>query len=237
MRRFFGITMPVLALCLLVGNVAMAQGRGGRGGFGGGMFQMGPAQLLGFAQVQKELKMTDDQTAKVKEILDAARPPRGGNGGVNFREMTEEQRTAFFAEARKKSDEAGKKASELLTAEQNTRLKQIELWVQGTSALVQNAELAKQLNLTDDQKGAIKTINDESAKKIGELRQSAGRGASDEDRAKVREQTTALRTESDAECMAVLTDDQKAQFEKMKGPKFQLDYSQLGPPRGRGGNN
>src|SRR5207302_2609512 len=123
---------------------------------------------------------------------------------------------------RKKSDEAGKKATELLTADQNTRLKQIELWVQGTSALVQNAELAKQLNLTDDQKGAIKTINDESAKKGRELFQGAGRGASDEDRAKAREQMTALRTETEAECMAVLTDDQKAQFEKMKGPKFQL---------------
>src|SRR6266853_4987749 len=107
---------------------------------------MGPAQLLGNEQVQKELKMTDDQTAKVKEILDAARPQRGG-GGANFRDMTPEQREAAFAEMRKKSDEAGKKATELLTADQNTRLKQIELWVQGTSALVQNAELAKQLNL------------------------------------------------------------------------------------------
>jgi hypothetical protein len=41
--------------------------------------------------------------------------------------------------------------------------------------------------------------------------------------------------ETDAECMAVLTDAQKAQLDKMKGPKFQLDMSQLGPRRGRGG--
>jgi len=46
---------------------------------------------------------------------------------------------------------------------------------------------------------------------------------------------TTMNNEMEAECMAVLTDAQKSQLEKMKGPKFQLDMSQLGPRRGRGG--
>jgi Spy/CpxP family protein refolding chaperone len=238
MHRLFGFTVPVLVVCLMAGNLAMAQGQGrGRGGFGGfgGFGQMGTAMLLQNAQVQKELKLTDEQIAKVKEIADTLRPQPGG-GGANFREMTEEQRQEFFAEMRKKADEAGKKATEVLTADQNTRLKQVQLWIQGTGALTTNEELAKQLKLTDDQKEALKTITEESGKKGRELGQGLrGQDLSQEERTKIMEQLTALRTETEEECLAVLTDDQKAQFDKLKGPKFQLDMSQLFGPGGRGG--
>jgi Spy/CpxP family protein refolding chaperone len=223
MRRILRLTLPALAICFLAGNVAFAQGRGGRGGF-----QMGGPNMLGFEQVQKELKITDEQKAKITGIFEAARPPQG----TNFQNLTDEER----AEMRKKGEEAGKAAVATLTPEQAARFKQMQLWVQGSQALVDNADLAKELKLTDDQKGAVKTIVDESNKKIGELmRNSFQQGVSDDDRAKAREQMATLRNETDAECMAVLTDAQKSQLEKLKGPKFQLDMSQFGPRRGRGG--
>jgi hypothetical protein len=135
----------------------------------------------------------------------------------------------------KRMDEAGKKATEVLTDTQNARFKQIQLWIQGTNALVQNEELGKKLEITDDQKDALKTITEESAKKGQELGQGLfGQGISDEERTKVREKLTALRTETEAECMAVLTDDQRARFEKLRGPKFEIDFSQMFR-RGRGG--
>jgi Spy/CpxP family protein refolding chaperone len=239
MRRFFGFTVPVFVVCLIAGNLAMAQGPGGRGRGGfGGFGQMGTSMLLQNPQVQKELKLSEDQIAKLKEINDGLRPQRGA-GAPSFQDMSEEQRQEFFAEMRKKADEAGKKATELLTADQNSRFKQVQLWIQGTGALTTNEELAKQLKLTDDQKDALKTITEESGKKRGEL----GRGLfsqdiSPEERTKLTEQMTALRAESEAECLAVLTDDQKAQFDKLKGPKFQLDMSAFGrggPGGGRGG--
>src|SRR5262249_57904536 len=100
----------------------------------------------------------------------------------------------------------------------------------------QKEDLGKNLAIADDQKEALKTIADESAKKGQELgRGLFGQGISEEDRTKVREQLSALRTETEAECMAVLTDDQKAQFEKLRGPKFELDFSQMFGRRGRGG--
>jgi Spy/CpxP family protein refolding chaperone len=236
MRRFLGIAVPGLVVCLLAANVAVAQGQGRRGGFGmfGGMMVQ-PAALLPNPQVQKELKLNEEQIAKIKEITDALRPQPGA-ARPDFQNMSEEERREFFAEMQKKNDEAGKKATEVLTDTQKGRFKQIQLWVQGTGALVQNEELAKTLKITDDQKEALKTITEESGKKQQELgRGSFGPGVSDEDRAKAREQMTALRTETEAECMAVLTDDQKAQFEKLKGPKFELDMSQLFNRRGRGG--
>jgi hypothetical protein len=180
------------------------------------------------------LKLSEDQTAKIKEVTDSLRPQRGG-GGTNFRDMTEEQRTAFRDEQRKKADEATKKVTDLLTADQNTRLKQLQIWQQGTRALSSNEDVAKELSLTDDQKSALKTISDESGKKMGELFQGLGRGASQEERTKVNEQVAVMRTETENECLAVLTDDQKAKFTAMKGTKPDFNLNAFGGGGRRGG--
>src|SRR5262249_53915927 len=124
------------------------------------------------------------------------------------------------------------------------RLKQLQIWQQGTFALTGNEDVAKELSLTDDQKAALKTISDESGKKIGEARSGLGRDASREDRTKVNEQITAMRTEAETECLAVLTDDQKAKFTAMKGTKPDFNLNAFGGGGGRrggrgrpGGNN
>jgi|SRR5579872_657610 len=238
MNRLTQITVIVLSVGLFATNVATAQlpapGSAFGGGFGASFGPSGPVFLLANRQVQKELKLTEDQNAKVKEISAGAIPQVGGVGGANFREMTEEQRTAFIAELRKKSEEAAKKAEEaatklpdVLTADQNTRLKQIQLWVQGASALTLNADLAKELALSDDQKEALKTIAAESAKKGLELR-SGQRNRNPEEWAKIGEQLSAQRAEAETECMAVLTATQKAQFDKLRGPKFAFEMPQFG---------
>ncbi|MGE5192612.1 MAG: hypothetical protein ACM3U2_08930 [Deltaproteobacteria bacterium] len=231
MRRFWGITVASLVVCFVANSAAMAQGRGGRGGrggFGGGFG--GITFLIQNPNVQKELKLSEDQTGKIKEITDALRPA-GGGGRANFRDMTEEQRTAFFAEMQKKNEEAAKKITELLTAEQNSRLKQLQIWQQGTRALTDNEAVGKELSLTDDQKSALKIISEESGKKMRELFTSVGRDATEEQRTKLNEQISTMRTETDAECMAVLTDDQKAKFATLKGTKPEYDLN----PFGRGG--
>jgi Spy/CpxP family protein refolding chaperone len=243
MRRLITVTFASLVVCLVVSNGAMAQGqsRSGRGGFGGGGFGgRGLAGLLLNPQVQKEVKLSDDQIAKVKEVADAARPPQGARGqrGAN---QTDEQRAAVREERQQRTAETDKKLTDLLTADQNARLKQVQLWVQGTSALTNNETVAKELGLTDDQKSALKTITEESGKKRQAMFQGLGRGANEEQRTKAREEMTALQMETDAECMAVLTDDQSAKFAALKGEKFELDRSQIVGGRGgsgrRGGKN
>jgi len=246
MRRLSGISAVALVLCLSVSSVAMAQqqGRRGRGNFGGGFGGFGGGGLsflIQNPQVQKELKLSEDQIAKLKEVTDAARQAAGPGGGRRGQNQTDEERQAAREERRKRTEETDKKITDLLTADQNVRLKQVQLWTQGTRALTNNETVAKELALTDDQKSALKTITEETDKKRGELFQGLGRGASDEDRTKAREQFATLQKETDAECLAVLTDDQKSKFTAMKGEKFELDMSAFAGGRGgrgrRGGNN
>jgi Spy/CpxP family protein refolding chaperone len=232
MRNLSFSWLVVILVCLVASDSAFAQnqGRRGRGGPGGGFGQMGSLQLLGFPQVQKELKLADDQIAKIKEIADANQPAGGRRGGNQ--QATDEERAA----RRKKAEDAGNQAVALLTEEQGARFKQVRIWAEGTRALTSDEEVAKQLSLTDDQKGALKTIGDESGKKQGEISQGM-RGANEETRKKITDELAALRTSTESECLAVLTDDQKAKFEKLRGPKFELDRTALGGGRGgrRGG--
>src|SRR5579859_4667024 len=107
MRRLAAITVASLVVSLFVAGSAMAQGRGGRGGrggFGGG--GGGLAFLIQNPQVQKELKLSEDQLAKIKEVTDAARPQPGaggsGRGGAN---QTDEERQAAREERRKRTEE------------------------------------------------------------------------------------------------------------------------------------
>lgn len=183
-------------------------------------------------QVQKELKMTDDQTAKAGEIFQET--IQGGGGFQGFQDLSEEERNKRLDDMRKRAEESNKKYLALLTPDQNARLKQIQLWVGGISGLVANEEASKELKITDDQKEALKTIAEESGNKTRELFQGL-RGASQEEQAKAREKMTAARKEMETECEAVLTDEQKAKFAKMKGEKFELDMSQAFGNRGRRG--
>src|SRR5438046_2716234 len=99
MRRFLQIALPILAICLLASDAAFAQGQRGRGrggfpGFGGG--GGGAGFLLMNPQVQKELKMTDEQTAKVGEITRESFQGGAGGGFQNFQNLSEEERTKLF---------------------------------------------------------------------------------------------------------------------------------------------
>lgn len=229
MNRFIGMTLAAVSISLFASSNVRAQQPAPAppfgGGFGAGFGQGG--MLLLVPQVQKELKFTEDQVAKAKEI----NTPQ--NRGINFGAMSEEERKEFFANIGKKMEENSKKLQELLTAEQTSRFKQIQLWVAGSAALTADADVGKQLALTDDQKEALKTIAAESAKKGQELRAGL-RTRNPEDFGKLGEQLAAIRTETEAECMAVLTAKQKADFEKMRGPKFVFEMPQFGRG-GRGG--
>lgn len=237
------------AVCLAMATTAMAQGqgqgrggRGGRGGgfgggFGGGGFGMSLSRIVGIEEVQKELKITDEQKTKLDAIRAEARQGGGGGGGGgfgNFQNMSEEERNKLFEEMRKQGEERNKKVEAVLNDDQNKRAKEILLQVRGNSALA-DPEVAKGLALTEDQVASVKTIGEESGKQMRELFQPGGGGDREEARKKMEE----LRKNTDEEYLNVLTDEQKAKFAAMKGAKFDIDPAALrggfGGPGGGGG--
>jgi Spy/CpxP family protein refolding chaperone len=229
----------------MLATTAMAQGQegqgrrgGGRGGAGG--FMMSTGFLVGVEQVQKELKVTDEQKEKLTALREEGggqRRGQGGGGGEggNRRGRGEAPSEEQMAEFRKRSEEQNKKVEAILTADQNKRLKEIVLQTRGAGAL-RDEQVAKSLGLTEDQVAALKTIGEESDKRMGEIRQSGG-----DDREARQKKMEELRADTEAESLAVLSDEQKTKFTEMKGAKFELDRRAMfgggGGNRRRGGNN
>lgn len=227
---FFAVTL------LLFASIASAQeqprgGRGGRGGFGG-MFNS-PVGLLGMPEVQKELKLTEEQTKDVDESLAQLRPGRGGFNFQELQNLSEEDRRKRMEELRAKAEEASKAAEEkmnkILKPEQLARLKQLTLQRQGAMALTR-PDVAKDLGLSDEQQDKLRGIQ-------ASARQGGGGGRnfqdlSDEERQKLIAEGRARQEKAQADMLAVLTADQKAKFTELKGKEF--TFPQFG--FGGGGN-
>jgi delta 1-pyrroline-5-carboxylate dehydrogenase len=223
MARKYGLLVLIGFLgAALLASEAYAQpqggGRGGRGPGGGPMMLL---TLVQNAQVQKELEVVDDQKTKLTDLAASQRTAMQ-DFFQSAQDLSQEERQAKM---QKMGEDMLKKLGEILLPKQIDRLKQIQLQAEGPVALSTNAELAKALNITDDQKAKMKTLSDEAATK----RQDALQGLSGAER---RTKMQEMNKELGEKLLAVLTPDQVAQFEKMKGAKVDIDFSTL---RGRGG--
>jgi Spy/CpxP family protein refolding chaperone len=223
MKRF-GSWLVVAAVVAVAIPVLWAQQdqpprRGG--GFGGGL-----AFLAGQKSVQEELKMTDDQVAKVKEFAEKQREGRrggggGGKGNFNPEELQKRMQERAKAEAKALAD--------ILKPDQLKRLKQISWQQQGTRVLG-NEEVADALKLSGEQKDKIKTIQEDSRK---EMRDLFGGGNREEARKKMEE----LRKATDEKVTAVLTAEQKTKLKDLTGEPFKgtIERPQFNPGGGRRG--
>src|SRR6185312_17389164 len=90
MKRLGQITI-VLAVAAMASGSAQAQQRGGRGAVGG--FGGGSLFLLGQKSVQEELKLSEDQIKKVKELSDKQRESFRG-----LRDLSQEERQKKMVE-------------------------------------------------------------------------------------------------------------------------------------------
>jgi Spy/CpxP family protein refolding chaperone len=236
MSRSFRFACASLALLItgaLAASVAIAAddppatpqpGPRGPGAFGGMGRGFGGLILLRQEVVQKDLQLTDDQKASITKLQDKAQEDRQSLQG-----LSQEERQTKMQEMRKDQEE---KIGGILDAKQKARLKEIGLQSAGAFAL-SNKEVAEALKLTDDQVNKIKELNDGFQKETREAFQSAANGG---DATAARETFTKIRKEGSEKLMGVLTDEQKASFEKMKGAKIDLPPGGFGGGRNRGGN-
>ncbi len=207
-------TLMGLGLVAIIAGPAAAQGRGG---FGRG----GMAQLLGNESVQKELKLNDQQVEKAKELSEKmsekAREARQSAQDLEGEERMKKMREAM-AEIH---TETVKEAGEFLKPEQLTRLKQISYQASGARAF-NDPEVARKLNLTEDQKTAIHEIEQEANEERRSIFQD-----NQGDREAIMKKMGELNKQTLAKIEGKLNDEQKKTWTGLIGSHFDVVY----PPR------
>lgn len=184
--------------------------------------------LLRGDAVQTELKLDDEQKKNLGELSqqlqqDAFEIMSG------LQDLTPEEQQEQMPEVMKMIEEKGndiqEKVDSILKDEQKSRLKELSLQARGAAGL-EDEEVAKALELSDDQKKKLADIREEGNAAIQEAMQNlrAGGGAQGE----IREKMGKLREELSEKALAVLTDNQREKLAKMKGAEFKF-------PQQRGG--
>jgi hypothetical protein len=182
----------------------------------------GAAGLVTNKSVQTELKLTAEQ---VKDLPAAIRKVREKYRGdlAKLRDLEADKQVALM---KKVDDETMKAIAEILKPEQVKRLKQVERQ-QVVLHTLNSAEVAKDLKLTDDQKGTIRDVFSQYQQDVTAL---AFRGGLDQESEK-RLTRAAL-----AASVEVLTDDQRKAWKELIGEPFELKAD--APPRAPfGGGN
>ena len=232
----YSVKALVIAALLAITAVSMAQGGGqgrgqgrGQGGMrGGGMNS--PAGLVNRADVQKDIKVTDAQKAKLDEYQTKQREEQrarmeemrnGGGGGGGF---DREAMQKMMAENQAKQEKAIK---EILDEKQWTRVRQIWVQLQGNRAIL-NAEVQKELKLDDAQVTKIKELQT----KAQEANQSVMERVRNQEI--TREESQEINRKNNeamgTELAKILTTEQAAALKAMGGEPFKAD-----PPAGGGG--
>ena len=219
---------------LLVAAFAALSGGALAQGFRGGMmrmFQGGPmaqAAILNRADVQDEIKLSDDQKAKldaqragIRQRMQALFAGGGGFGG------SDEERKAMQSKVQAVFEDVSKEALGVLTDDQRKRVK--ELYVQSAGSLaVLQPDVAKEIEITAAQKAKfddLQRLQDEATQGLFEQVQSG-----DIDREQMQASVAKNAKVMDAEVTKVLTSAQRDKLKAMGGMPFEFKDPKPGTP-------
>jgi predicted nucleotidyltransferase len=213
----------VLALSMTSQAQAQLRGRG---------FNIPPVvqniMMMRMEAVQKELALEEAQTKEITALA-AQMQSEAMEIMSGLQDLTPEERQKEMPSVMKMITEKGKelqgKVDKVLNEKQAGRVKELSLQRRGVDALQDDAVIAE-LKLSDEQKQKLDAVRDEIADKQQEIFKSLASGGGDQ--GQVREKMMELRKEGGEKAMAILTDAQREQFEKMKGPKFDFPPMQRG---------
>ncbi len=222
------IMVAAAAVGLVLGSMTAASAQRGQGGgrFGGGPFGQrgGGLAILAIAEVKQELKMTDAQIAKAQakqdEVNNATQEIRQSAG--NPREMSDEDRQKLNAKIQAVTDKA---LAEVLDENQIKRYKQLVLQREGPMA-ASRKDVADALKLTEDQRKQIAAIQQAVRQEMIDAFQSAGQGASPEDRQKMMAKFQENQAKAGEKVLALFTDAQKATWKELTGAPFKFPAPQ-----------
>jgi len=215
MLRPFGKLVLTLGALALMASPAWAQGRGfGMGG--GAAFLMAP-------NVQKDMKLSDAQVAKVQDTLQEVRE-RHQDDFADVRDASEDERPAKMRVLNKKISDEVKKALSL-SDEQSKRYDQISIQARGIQAFSDPTVLEK-VKLTDDQRSKIREIAESSRGAFGGAN---FKDASEEERAEMLRKFSATQRENMAKAQALLTADQKQAWKDLTGEQIEIQMVRRRP--------
>lgn len=193
---------------------ALAQSAARPRGAGMGGF-VARAMLARQEAVQRELGVTAEQKAKIEALV----PEDGPGGGIDPRELSEDERRKWWEGRRIRMAEADTKLASILDGKQSARLDQIRVQALGGGVMT-DEEISKQIGITAEQQErfrvAMQQLRDEG--------QGSGAGGG------MRERIT-------AKAMEILSADQKAKLDELRGQTFDVSTLQLWRRRGQRGGN
>jgi Spy/CpxP family protein refolding chaperone len=149
-RTSISVSMITMMFVAAFAATVMAQPpEGARRGAGGGLSRGTLIGLLRIEQVQKELKLSEEQLTKVGELVESLGTEMREQYAA-AREITDrEQQRAKFNELRDQFDaKAREKLQDLLPREQMLRLYQIRLQVRSVVESLESRYVASRLNLS-----------------------------------------------------------------------------------------
>lgn len=235
----------IVLVALAVAGLSSAQGRqfGMFGRMGGGLQPV--AMLVGRADVQRDLNISNDQKSEIDKAQQEQRqammerfrsmmaangggaPGAGGGGGRRF-QMTPEMQ-AEIEKAMKESDETVKK---ILTADQYKRAHQIAIQLAKNNAILDES-VQKELGLSEETVKKAKALREGAQKANGEVFQKMQEQEIEraDGMAIIEKNNKAL----DTELGKLLTKEQADKLKTMGGAEFKADEQPQGFRFGGGG--
>ena len=181
-----------------------------------------PTTLLRNTQIQQELKLDDEQKDSIANIYKEQNAKRSEQFQA-IRGLQGDERTKKIAEWRKQMETAGKETQQqlrkLLKPQQQTRLDQIALQMQGQRAW-QDPAIIKKLKITDQQQQQFQEIEEATTEKRKQLFQDLRAG--NLDRTKYSDQLKQISKQQETKSKNVLNKEQQERFQQLKGEQFEL---------------
>jgi len=213
--------IALIAILTVTAGSVMAQGQGRRGrGFGN---PYAVTTLINRDDVKETLKLTDEQKAKLMDVLAQAQTRRReafqGLGITDFANITDEDRKRMTKVFTTVGIEITKNVLGALNPDQVKRIKEISIQHEGFGAAADTV-FQDELGITEDQKAKIDaltqkmmTANFELFGKVrdGEMEQGAMQDAMKKNQVTLTE-----------EIGKILTADQKAKIKDMSGTPFEI---------------
>jgi len=211
---------------------------------GGPMMMFAPNGIgfLDMQEVQKELSIRDDQKTAVQEAIQAERDKirtimEAFDPGEIFSLEPEERQAAFAAQAKKVeagAEESIDRIAKVLDEKQMSRLRQLLIQREGVRSF-ERPKIVESLQLTKDQQVKIKELVAASSPRGfgGPGGPPGGPGFGPP--AGGPPDMNAMQAQADKsrdEILALLTDEQRGKWERMKGTEFRFPQQQMGfgPP-------